>query len=105
MPHTIQLTNGAAALLSNALNAPGKVQGLKELASLSAFASHYEGFSMPEPGTLVGWAAQPWKTGPVEITETQRESIKAVLTRCADEKVLPPSKFALELLTAFGLAE
>lgn len=85
------------------LSAPNQVQGLKALAAASRlFCDHYQDFKTPKEG------ADEWAMAShveVEISESQRDVIKGVLTSCAEAKLISPGKYSLELISAFGLIE
>ena len=113
MPHKVKLSTGAARYLAMSLNGDGVITSPAELFSAGALlSSHLQPVDtipkecMTEAGQLNEEKTAEWMATSFtefEITEAQRDLIKRVLQKLSERGVFKPSKFILELLTAFGL--
>lgn len=114
--HTINLTNAAVSLLTNALGntRPGWIKDIKENAIASRLlAETFVDFETKLAEKKIGnetievvdqtWAKE--KHPEITVSEKERDVIKDCLRRLSEAKALPPGKPAFELITAFGLAE
>jgi hypothetical protein len=110
--HKVTLTNGAASLLLNCLcnSQPGWKRDLKDAAHASRLIVETFGDFEPKPPAddakeadvlaFKNWQAEAKEWA---FSEKERDLIKFCITKLGS--VLPTSKPAFELMTAFGLVE
>jgi hypothetical protein len=99
MSHPLDLTNGAAILLSNMLSVP---EHLKTTSAILTAAKLIERIEVKQPEELTNeWADQAFVK--IELTEKERDLCKAVAEALAGK--IPPTKHAVSILTQLGFAE
>lgn len=94
--HHLDLTNGAATLLTNMLSVP---EHLKTTSAILTAAQLIERIEVQQPDELTNeWANE---AGPkIELTEKQRDLCKTVVEALAGK--IPPTKHAVSILTQLG---
>jgi hypothetical protein len=99
MTHPLDLTNGAAMLLSNMLSVP---EHLKTTRAILTAAKLIERMEIKQPEELTAeWADQ--KGPSIELTENERDLCKTVVEALAGK--IPPTKHAVSILTQLGFTE
>lgn len=103
-PHQINLTHGAATILSQVLNIAGSAKDVVELYRAGQINEDHLSAIPPRPSDEDGddykaWLSQMLPT--FTLTERQRETAKVMVL--AAIKGIPPSKHANVLLRELGL--